>query len=131
MFINICSSPRLSGRANPSDKIIKNLATFLCQDSTQTPVFAQQKSATAGILTLADKPARGVAAKDSKEEPVVESEEVIKARLVRRGAQLALAELSAQFGRELIERVPKLWSCMTEGLESTFSGKKCDTSVCA
>lgn len=118
-FIDICSAPDSPVRSNPSDKLVKNLCTFLCQDVSRTPIFAASKGLKKGILTLEYKPARGLATKDSKEASV-ESEDVVTARLVYRGAQLALSELAARFGPELLNRVPKLWSCMSETLLSVY-----------
>ncbi|GAA6038936.1 hypothetical protein JCM8097_000582 [Rhodosporidiobolus ruineniae] len=120
-FIDLCSSPTSTLRANPSDKLAKNLCTFLCQDTTRTPIFAATKSSTAGILTLQYNPARGTAEKPSaKEAQPVESEEQVAAKLVYRGAQLALSELAERFEDQLLERVPKLWNCMSDALLSVF-----------
>lgn len=111
-------------KPRPSDKLVKNLCTFLCQDISRTPIFADSKNSKRGILTLEYKPARGLALKEIKE--VVESDDIIAARLVYRGAQLALSELALRFGSRLLDRVPKLWSCMSEVLLQVFSsGKSC------
>lgn len=66
------------------------------------------------------KAGRGGAKDDS-----LESEEVIKGRLIRRGAELTLAEVAARFGQGLFEVVPTLWECMTTFLLQLFSGKCC------
>lgn len=71
-------------------------------------------------MTLEHKPARGLAVKESKD-AVVESDELLTARLVYRGAQLALSELAARFDTELLDRVPKLWSCMSDALLTIFA----------
>ncbi|GAA5886029.1 hypothetical protein JCM5296_007067 [Sporobolomyces johnsonii] len=123
-FIDLCSSPSSTLRANPSDKLIKNLCTFLCQDVSRTPIFASTKSSPAGILTLEYQPARGTAptGKEAKETPQGgDAEETAAAKLVFRGAQLALSELSQRFGAELLDRVPKLWSCMSDALLRVFA----------
>ncbi|GAA5884682.1 hypothetical protein JCM6882_005348 [Rhodosporidiobolus microsporus] len=119
-FIDHCSSPTSTVRANPSDKLVKNLCTFLCQDTSRTPIFATAKASRTAILTLEYNPARGTAEKAPKEAPVV-TEEQAAARLVHRGAQLALGELAERFGPELLDRVPKLWSCMSDALLSVFA----------
>ncbi|SGY46516.1 BQ5605_C001g00442 [Microbotryum silenes-dioicae] len=119
-FINLCSIPGSTIKANPSDKIVKNLCTFLCQDKTRTPIFADEMNAAQGILTLKYKPARGEAVKELKEKEV-ESAEVATARVTFRGAQLALAQLSIRFGDDLLEQVPRLWSGMSEGLLAAFA----------
>lgn len=120
-LIDVCSTPGSAVRLDPSDKIVKNLCTFLCQDVARTPLFAEATApgAPTGILSLHYAPARGLASKDARG-PVEVSPEVLAARLVFRGAQLALAELAARFGDALLERVPKLWSCMADGLVSSF-----------
>lgn len=119
-FIDACSSPDAKVRVNPTDKIVGNLCTFLCQDVSQTPLFGQSKNVKDTIFTLKDKPARGLAVKEVREE-VVESEDAVKAKLNRRGAQAALSQLAERFGENVLERMPKLWSCMTEALTRTFS----------
>lgn len=86
------------------------------------------KSTNKGILTLEYKPARGLAGKESKD-AVVESEEVLTARLVYRGAQLALSQLAARFGPELLERVPKLWGCMSDALLSVYASGRSVVAV--
>lgn len=119
-FIDICSSPASTLRTNPSDKIVKNLCTFLCQDVSRTPIFATSKSTSTGIFSLEFKPARGLAVKETKESLRV-SDEAVAAKLVFRGAQLALSELADRFGENLLERVPKLWGCMSDALLTTFA----------
>ncbi|SCV74101.1 BQ2448_6533 [Microbotryum intermedium] len=119
-FIDLCSAPGSTIKANPSDKIVKNLCTFLCQDETRTPIFSDEMNAEQGILTLKYTPARGEAVKENKERDV-ESPEVATARVTFRGAQLALAQLSIRFGDLLLERVPRLWSGMSEGLLAAFA----------
>ncbi|KPV76382.1 uncharacterized protein RHOBADRAFT_52398 [Rhodotorula graminis WP1] len=121
-LIDLCSSPTSALRVNPSDKLIKNLCAFLCQDVSRTPIFAATKTSSAGILTLQYNPARGTVDKPAKDKAVeVESDEVKAAKLVYRGAQLALSELAERFGPLLLERVPKLWSCMADALLEVFS----------
>lgn len=99
--------------------MIKNLCTFLCQDVSRTPIFASAKNKSNGILTLEYKPARGTVGKESKESTII-SEEVATAKLVYRGAQLALSQLAERFGADLLERVPKLWNCMSDALVEIF-----------
>lgn len=44
-----------------------------------------------------------------------------QAKLLRRGAELALSSLASTFGDDLIDRIPKLWQCMSEPLLTLFS----------
>jgi TATA-binding protein-associated factor len=78
-------------------------------------------------LTLEKKPARGLALKEGKD-VAVDSEEVIATKLVYRGAQLALSELAARFDVQLLDKVPKLWSCMSESLLSTYASGESPSS---
>ena len=55
----------------------------------------------------------------SKEE-AVESDEVRRGKLIRRGASAALAQLAEVFGERMFEVVPMLWHCMSSALLSTF-----------
>ncbi|GAA5821317.1 hypothetical protein JCM11251_004568 [Rhodosporidiobolus azoricus] len=117
-LIDRCSSPTFT-RANPSDKLVKNLCTFLCQDTSRTPIFAAAKTSKTAILTLEYNPARGTAEKASRDAALV-TEEQAAAKLVFRGAQMALGELAERFGPDLLDRVPKLWSCMSDALFAVF-----------
>jgi TATA-binding protein-associated factor len=111
--------------AQPPDKIVKNLSTFLCQDMEQTPTFAYTCSTLAGILSFQPltcaSPRHGKEAKDKdkdKSDAEAKAEEVAKARLSRRGACLAFGKLSHKFGRRLFEVMPKMWPSMAGGLLS-------------
>lgn len=114
-FVSYCSSPASTLRVDPSPKLVGNLCAFLCQDETQTPIFASAKSSKAGILSLQYSPARGTIQKASKDASG-ETPEQAAAKLVFRGAQLALTELASRFGPDLLGKVPKLWSCMADPL---------------
>ena len=115
-FVDYCGSPLFATRANPCDKVIKNLFTFLCQDVTITPVFTMSSE---GILTLREDkpvPAKKGAAKDEPEE----SEEQIAARVTRRGALEAFRAMARKFGPELFTAVPKYWEGISMALLSSF-----------
>ncbi|TKY89152.1 hypothetical protein EX895_001683 [Sporisorium graminicola] len=118
-LIEYCVSP--AAKSNPSDKIVKNLCAFVCQDTTRVAIFAASKNAREGILSM-NEPAvapRGPGRASAKDEPV-ESEEVIQGKLIRRGAAAALAQLADLFGEKLFDAVPMLWQCMSNSLLSTF-----------
>ncbi|PWN51876.1 hypothetical protein IE53DRAFT_31699 [Violaceomyces palustris] len=117
-LIAFCTSP--AAKANPSDKIVKNLCAFVCQDTTQVPIFSAAKGAREGILSLVDPPPRSSGRGAGKEE-MVESEDVLRGRLIRRGAERALAELSSHFKADLFKTVPMLWECMSAALRDVFS----------
>ncbi|KAM0788287.1 hypothetical protein ACM66B_001433 [Microbotryomycetes sp. NB124-2] len=122
-FIELCTRPSSPVKTNPSDKLIKNLCTFLCQDVARTPIFAGSKGVKRGILTLMYNPARGEATKETKDKTTQElgGGDNSAAKLVFRGAEFALARLSSLFGDDLLDRLPKLWSCMSDALFVTYS----------
>lgn len=124
-FVDFCTTHNI---AQPPDKIVKNLCTFLCQDAEQTPTFAFMRKQTDGILSFSTStdippPAQGRSAKepikDSQPDPI-KVEEARKARLSRRGACLAFTQLSATFGPRLLEVIPNMWQFMAGGLLSAF-----------
>ena len=118
-LIEYCVSP--AAKSNPSDKIVKNLCAFVCQDTTRVAIFANSKNVREGILSM-NEPA--VVAKGpgrtSTKEGAVESEEVLQGKLIRRGAAAALAQLADLFGERLFEVVPMLWQCMSSALLRSF-----------
>ncbi|EST08987.1 SNF2-related [Kalmanozyma brasiliensis GHG001] len=119
-LIEYCSSP--AAKTNPSDKIVKNLCAFVCQDTTRVAIFAASKDVRQGILSM-NEPAvvpKGPGRTSTKDEPV-ESEEVLQGKLIRRGAAAALAQLADLFGDRLFDVVPMLWQCMSKALLNTFS----------
>ncbi|KAH8117583.1 SNF2 chromatin remodeling protein [Phellopilus nigrolimitatus] len=120
-FISTCTSMKIM---QPPEKIVKNLCTFLCQDVDQTPAFALTKQTEKGILT-----AKSIIASDSQaaggkalRNTLIDlpSDEVTRAKISRRGAELAFRQLSTKFGEDLITRVPKMWEFMAGGLLSAF-----------
>ncbi|KAG5646696.1 hypothetical protein DXG03_002686 [Asterophora parasitica] len=127
-FIEFCANHNL---AQPPDKIVKNLCTFLCQDVEKTPTFAYTRKFTAGILSFQEPsgpaaPPNGKSAgkekeKDKKAE-VKPDDTNSKAHLARRGAGLAFDQLSAKFGPHLLTVIPNMWQSMAGGLLSALQG---------
>lgn len=117
-FVEFCSSPLFGARANPSDKIVKNLCAFLCQDAKETPIFSTT-SAKPGIISLQEMTPK-VTAKGNVKEELYESDEVIQAKVTRRGARLALSSLARRFGSNAFTAAPKLWEGMSGALLRTF-----------
>jgi TATA-binding protein-associated factor len=95
----------------PVTKVVKNLCAFLCSDPSQTPSFDPVSGLTNGVLSFRLASSNTVDKKDNPETP-----ELNTARISRRGAELALSELSRRFGNELFERVPMIWQATTDGL---------------
>ena len=88
-FIEFCVRHHI---AQPPDKIIKNLCTFLCQDVEHTPTFAFTCPTTEGILSFKSprksSPSRnGKEAKSQAESD--KTDEYTKTFISRRGACLA------------------------------------------
>jgi TATA-binding protein-associated factor len=117
-LVSLCSAADSSVRVNPNDKIVKNLCTFLCSDPTTTPDI-QNNHEKEGILSLhkAKEPDKTSSSGDASGE----DERLKSQKLIRRGAETALREFATQFGPELFEVVPKLWTCMRSSLDSIFN----------
>lgn len=118
-FIEFCVQHNI---AQPPDKIVKNLCTFLCQDVEQTPTFAFTRHTTKGILSF-EAPTKGGDQRNAKEAPkeTLSPEDAAKTRLSRRGAGLAFDQLSAKFGARLLDVIPAMWHSMSGGLLSACS----------
>jgi len=107
----------------PPDKIVKNLCTFICQDTEQTPTFAFLRKTTEGILSF--QATQQSATTKSKKDAAIPSaeegektEELQKARISRRGACSAFYQLSVKFGPRLLQVIPNMWPSMAGGLLS-------------
>ncbi|KAI5122989.1 hypothetical protein M0805_006867 [Coniferiporia weirii] len=121
-FIATCTAMRIS---QPPEKIVKNLCTFLCQDVDQTPPFALTKQTEKGVLTaksILAGDAHITSGKGSKATHMdFPSDEAAKAKISRRGAELAFKQLSEKFGENLFIRVPKMWEYMAGGILAAFA----------
>ncbi|EGN96198.1 hypothetical protein SERLA73DRAFT_170610 [Serpula lacrymans var. lacrymans S7.3] len=118
LFIDFCVQHNI---AQPPDKIVKNLCTFLCQDVDQTPTFAYTRSVLDGILSFQTsyKPAGSRNGRDGHDRSdTPKADEASSARLSRRGAGLAFNQLSTRFGSRLFQVLPKMWQSMAGGLLS-------------
>ncbi|KAK0183900.1 SNF2 superfamily chromatin remodeling protein [Armillaria mellea] len=134
-FIEFCVDHQI---AQPPDKIVKNLCTFLCQDTAQTPAFAFTRKLLDGVLSFSSGTTEPIpVAKNGKggaknKANGASSVEDPKAQLSRRGAQLAFDQLSKKFGNKLLVVIPNMWQSMAGGLLSAFKAetpKECDTSI--
>lgn len=131
---------------NPSDKVVKNLCTFLCSDPTTTPSvdLSFQKDSDdpnsevscnqySGILTLTNQQKtpeknkywqHSVNAGNSymdniSSENLSDINESQKLRIIQRmGAGCALGTLTSLFHEKLPEQVPALWSTIISCLKS-------------
>ncbi|KAI0927991.1 hypothetical protein AcW2_004145 [Taiwanofungus camphoratus] len=114
-FVEFCVQRDI---AQPPDKIVKNLCTFLCQDVDQTPTFAYSRRILDGILSFRKLPAAQSNGKEGTQKDIPSPEDTAKARLSRRGARLAFEQLSTKFGSRLLDVIPRMWQSMAGGLLS-------------
>ncbi|KAG0273471.1 TATA-binding protein-associated factor mot1 [Linnemannia exigua] len=129
-LVILCNSPFCTLRVAPTPKLIKNLARYLCGDTSVTPSL-DQDSSLEGIFSLKkskeaasdSKVVSGhgmedvkVSAKDIKEEDDDE-----QAKLTRRGALAAFKEFAGRFGPSLFTEVPKIWECIHTPLTTAFA----------
>ncbi|CAJ0832129.1 8775_t:CDS:10 [Entrophospora sp. SA101] len=122
-LVFLCSSNQSGTRINPNDKIVKNLCTFLCSDTTVTPEFQQNNNKREGILSLqkakeSDKNTTSSTSSSNGDFNLTDDDKIKSQKLIRRGAETALKEFASQFGSKLFEIVPKLWHCMHNSLNS-------------
>ncbi|RSH82478.1 TATA-binding protein-associated factor mot1 [Apiotrichum porosum] len=112
-LVAYCCSPEFTAAVNPTDKVLRNLFTFLNSDVSVTPVFSTNAD---GILSLKDAPAAPTTKKGAAQAPE-ETEEQIAARVTRRGALAALAAVAKRFGPSLFDTVPRFWECISAPLQ--------------
>lgn len=141
-FLVLCRERAATLKANPSDKIVKNVCSFLCQDQTLTPLFTVWKSTSKTILLHNDllaplQPPVPQARKLVRSNGVSgleesETEDQSKTRIVRRGAELCLKSMSQRFGDSLFQQVPMLWQSASLALvTATKDGLEGFNSLCA
>ncbi|KAK0458447.1 SNF2 superfamily chromatin remodeling protein [Desarmillaria tabescens] len=118
-FIEFCVKHQI---AQPPDKIVKNLCTFLCQDTAQTPAFAFTRKLTNDPIVA--KNGKGSTKNKPNGAPSAEDP---RAQLSRRGARLAFDQLSKKFGNKLLVVIPNMWQSMAGGLLSAFKADIIDS----
>ena len=107
---------------NPTDKIVKNLCTFICQDVDYAPVFSESKHLLDGILMVAKsvlptgKPTPKLKA-NSETDALTP---VTGFKLIRRGAQLALRDIAEKMGGRLFDALPVLWECIVQPMLDAY-----------
>lgn len=114
-LIALCERSHQS-RANPNDKIVKNLCTFLCSDLTVTPVL-QENQTQSGILSIQKE---DVSSKTKENISTNLTPEQKDAQLTKRGAEIALRELCNRFGPRVFNTVPKLKECISQKVMEVF-----------
>lgn len=113
-LISLCV--KSNTRVNPNDKVIKNLCTFLCSDTTVTPVL-EENQVKSGILSIHKEETGKASAAAPKDIVTPEQKE---AQLMKRGAEIALRELCDTFGDRVFEIVPKLKECISQRIIQAF-----------
>ncbi|XP_052235352.1 TATA-binding protein-associated factor 172-like isoform X2 [Dreissena polymorpha] len=130
----------MSRSPSPNGKVVKNLCGFLCCDPFNTPVIAQPNNnntssenncdAYKGNLTLAkltkvpDTDRRRIhRASSVKNDAAVSTdltkeEELVQKQLAvqRRGGEVTLCRLAADFGENMLQELPALWECISKHL---------------
>ncbi|WFD35447.1 TATA-binding protein-associated factor mot1 [Malassezia cuniculi] len=119
-LVALCSRP--GAKTNPSEKIVRNLCAFVCQDTTHTAEFVAKKDVGEGILTLAE-------LETTQRAPEEIEPAVAAGNLIRRGAETALQHVCTKFGESLFDKVPALWDCATSALRSTFGAEPVDAAT--
>ncbi|KAF5098452.1 hypothetical protein D0Z03_001214 [Geotrichum reessii] len=104
------------GKIGASDKVIKNLCSFLCVDTSEVPEFHPNQQFLDKILSL-----RKEEAKTDPADIIAHQKEVKAARIKRLGAKTALENLAHLFGADLFNKLPKLKECMFAPLPSPNS----------
>lgn len=110
-FVQLCGDPASSAKTNPSDKIVSNLCSFLCQE---TPNFATCNSTSQPFWVVSD----DNDVPDSNDQADSENKRI---SLVRRGAEMALKALSMRYGANLLKAQPKLESRMSAMLIALYT----------
>lgn len=105
-----------ASKTGPADKVIKNLCSFLCVDTSEVPEFHPNQQFLDKILSL-----RKEEAKTDPADIISHQKAVKAARIKRLGAKTALETLSKMFGSELFVKLPKLKECMFGPLPSPSS----------
>ncbi|CEG64225.1 Putative TATA-binding protein associated factor Mot1 [Rhizopus microsporus] len=101
-------------RTSPNDKIVKNLCTFLCADTTVTPLL-QDNQLESGILSIQKEDTTS-----KSKEPKELTPEQKDAQLTKRGAEITLRELCNRFGPSVFNMVPKLKECVSQKIIEIF-----------
>ncbi|KAI5282812.1 TATA-binding protein-associated factor mot1, partial [Ascosphaera aggregata] len=106
-----------AAKRGPIDKIIGNLVTFCCVDTSETPEFPHNAHLEKAILSLRKE--------EDKKDPVdiaKYEQDVRRARIMRRGAKETLERLAIKFGAELFEKVPNLAALIEAPLNAVLGG---------
>ena len=103
-------------KRGPVDKLVSNLTKFSCVDTSETPEFEPNSGFTDIMLSLRKE-------EDRKDHPDAArfEREGREARIMRRGAKLALNELALRYGPDLLKQLSVLQSLVESPLQSWSS----------
>ncbi|XVE62439.1 hypothetical protein DITRI_Ditri06bG0118400 [Diplodiscus trichospermus] len=108
----------IARKPSPNDKLIKNICSLTCTDSSETP----QAAVISSMEIIDDQDFLSLGASTGKQKSKVhmlaggEDRSRVEGFISRRGSELALRHLCEKFGPTLFEKLPKLWDCVTEVL---------------
>ncbi|KAG4302539.1 hypothetical protein PCANB_001114 [Pneumocystis canis] len=108
-LVDLCSL----SHSRAIDKLIGNLCTFVCLDTSEIPEFYCNKTLQKCILSL----------KKDQENQCLKSfshEQNSKVYVKKNGAKLVLINIVKTFGKNLFEKIPKLYTCMFNAVEFAF-----------
>ncbi|KAG5519323.1 hypothetical protein PMAC_001948 [Pneumocystis sp. 'macacae'] len=110
-LVDLCAS----SHPGAIDKLINNLCTFLCLDTSEIPEFYCNKTLQKCILSL-KKDQEDQCSKDISYEK--NSKEVY---IKKNGARLVLINIAKTFGKNLFEKIPRLYACIFKSIELVFN----------
>ena len=108
-----------AGKLGAADKIVKNLCSYLCVDTSEVPEVEHNKAFVDNILSL-----RKEEAKTDPADIAAHEKAVHEARIKRQGAMFALKLLIESFGKDLFVKLPKLKSLMLDSLDLLESSSR-------
>ncbi|KAH0537137.1 TATA-binding protein-associated factor mot1 [Glutinoglossum americanum] len=106
-----------STRRGLVEKVVSNLVSFCCVDTSETPEFHANAGLQNAILSLMKEEDR----KDHSDTAKFERD-ARAARIMRRGAKEALEQVARIFGRDLFEKLPTLKNIIQDPLQQAFAG---------
>ncbi|MQL74198.1 hypothetical protein Taro_006573 [Colocasia esculenta] len=106
-------------KPGPNDKLIKNICSLTCMDFSETPQAAVIN--TWDVVESQDLLSLGKSSVGRKTKgpvpPAGEDRTKIEGFISRRGSELALKYLCEKFGSSMLDKLSKLWDCLTEFLK--------------
>lgn len=105
-----------ANKVGAADKILKNLCSFLCVDTSEVPEFIHNSNFKDIILSLRKEEAKTDPADIAAHEKAVQ-----EARVKRNGALLAMDEVISLYNKDIFTELPKLKEILFGSLDSMES----------